>query len=163
MQTQDRNYGTATEHEAAEEHRAAGRYATDHGAEIGAAGPASMSARDERTWSVVAHLSVFLNLITGFLGPVVALVMWLVYRDHSQKVAFHALQTAVYQGAWLGILFAGWAITGLLTLILIGFLLIPVMALVSAVPFVHGAYAAYRVNKDGEYRYPIVADLIDGR
>ena len=167
MQAEDRNYGTATETESAEERRAAEHKTfAEREAAIGAVGledSATMSARDEKTWSVVAHLSVFLNLVTGFLGPVVALVMWLVYRDRSRKVAFHALQTAIYQGAWLGILFAGWTITGLLTLILIGFLLIPVMALVSVVPFAHGAYAAYKVSKDGEYRYPIVADLIDGR
>ena len=37
------------------------------------------------------------------------------------------------------------------------------MALLTLVPFAHAAYAAYRVSKDGEYRYPIVADLIDHR
>ncbi len=44
--------------------------------------------------------------------------------------------------AWLVLLGAGWALTGLLTLILVGFLLIPVMALANVVPFVHMAYAA---------------------
>ena len=34
-----------------------------------------MSPRDENTWSVLAHLSVFVNLLTGFLGPVVALII----------------------------------------------------------------------------------------
>jgi hypothetical protein len=37
-----------------------------------------MSSRDENTWSVLAHLSVFVNLLTGFLGPVVALIIWFV-------------------------------------------------------------------------------------
>jgi len=36
-----------------------------------------MGSRDENTWSALAHLSVFLNLVTGFLGPVAALVIWL--------------------------------------------------------------------------------------
>ena len=130
---------------------------------IGEGGPATMATQDERTWSVLAHLSMFLNLFTGFLGPVVALVIWLVYRDRSQKVALHALQSMWYQVAWLVILAVGWAFTGLLTLILIGFLLIPVMALISVMPFVHAAYAAYRVSKDGDYRYPFVADLIEAR
>ena len=130
---------------------------------IGEGGPATMAAQEERTWSVLAHLSMFLNLFTGFLGPVVALVIWLVYRDRSRKVAFHALQSMWYQVAWLVILAIGWAFTGLLTMILIGFLLIPVMALVSVVPFVHAAYAAYRVSKGDDYRYPFVADLIEAR
>jgi hypothetical protein len=42
----------------------------------GGLGTTTMSPKDENTWSVLAHLSVFLNLVTGFLGPVAALVIW---------------------------------------------------------------------------------------
>ena len=111
MQTDQRNYGV-----------------------VEGQGRGAMSAQDERTWSVLAHLSMFLNLVTGFLGPVAALIVWLVYRDRSQKVAFHALQSMWYQIGWLVILAAGWALTGLLTLVLVGFLLMPIMAIVSVVP-----------------------------
>ncbi|CAN5560833.1 hypothetical protein BH24ACT21_BH24ACT21_14090 [soil metagenome] len=45
---------------------------------------------------------------------------------------------------------------------LIGFLLMPVMALASLVPFIHGCYAAYKVSQGVEYRYPFIADRIDG-
>jgi uncharacterized Tic20 family protein len=119
------------------------------------------SAQEERTWSVLSHLSMFLNLFTGFLGPVATLIIWLVYKDHSEKVAFHALESMWYQIGWLVILAVGWTVTGLLTTILIGFVLLPVMALVSVVPFVHAAYAAYRVSWDDGYRYPIAADLVE--
>ena len=121
-----------------------------------------ISAQEERTWSVLSHLSMFLNLFTGFLGPVAALIIWLVYKERSQKVAFHALESMWYQIGWLVVLAVGWTVTGLLTMILIGFLLIPVMAVVSVVPFVHAAYAAYRVSRDEGYRYPIAADLVEG-
>ena len=130
---------------------------------VGEPGTAAMGAQDERTWSALAHLSIFLNLVTGFLVPVVALGIWLVYRDRSSKVAFQALQSMWYQVAWLVILTAGWIVTGILTIVLIGFLLMPAMALLSIVPFVHGAYAAYRVRRDGEYRYPFIADMIERR
>lgn len=123
----------------------------------------AISAQDERTWSLLSHLSMFLNLFTGFLGPVASLVIWLVYKDRSQKVAFHALESMWYQIGWLVILAVGWTITGLLTMILIGFLLIPVMAVVSVVPFAHAGYAAYRVSKGDEYRYPFAADLVTRR
>ena len=126
-------------------------------------GVAAMDTQDERTWSVLAHLSMFLNLVTGFLGPVAALVIWLIYRDRSPKVAFHALQSMWYQIGWLVILAVSWTITVLLTIVLIGFLLIPVMAIVSVVPFAHAGYAAYRVSKGEDYRYAFVADLIKGR
>lgn len=122
-----------------------------------------MSAQDERTWSVLAHLSMFLNLVTGFLGPVVALIIYVVYKDRSQKVAFNALQSMWYQIGWLIILALGWAATTLLLVVVIGFVLIPVMAIVSVVPFVHAGYAAYRVSKGEEYRYPFAADLVASR
>jgi uncharacterized Tic20 family protein len=122
-----------------------------------------MSAQDEKTWSVLSHLSMFLNLVTGFLGPVVALIIWLVYKDRSSKVAFHALQSMWYQIGWLVVLAVGWTVTALLLVVLIGFVLIPVMAIVSVVPFVHAGYAAYRVSQGENYRYPIAADVVERR
>lgn len=92
-----------------------------------------------------------------------ALVIWLVYRDRSQRVAFHALQSMWYQIGWLVMLVVGWTIIGLLTILLVGFLLIPVMAVVSIVPFVHAGYIAYKVSKGEDRRYPYVADLIENR
>jgi uncharacterized protein len=142
MQTEEQNYGVVGEHDAK---------------------GASMSAQEERSWSILAHLSIFLNLFTGFLGPVVALVIWLVYRDRSSKVAFHALQSMWYQVAWLVVLGIGWAFTGLLMMILIGFLFVPVMALLTIVSFAHAAYAAYKVGRDDDYRYPFIADLMEDR
>jgi uncharacterized Tic20 family protein len=123
--------------------------------------PVGMSAKDERTWSILAHLSILLDLVTGIGGPIAALIIWLVYKDKSQRVAFHALQSLWYQVAWIVILSAGWLITYILMLVLIGFLLIPVMAIVSVVPFVHQCYAAYKVSQGVEYRYPIIADMVD--
>ena len=142
MQTEEQNYGVVGEHDT---------------------NRATMSVQEEKSLSVLAHLSVFLNLFTGFLGPIVALVIWLVYRDRSQKVAFHALQSMWYQVAWLVILFTGWAMTTLLMLVLIGFLLVPVMTLLTLVPFATAAYAAYEVGQGVDYRYPFVADLMEDR
>jgi uncharacterized Tic20 family protein len=122
----------------------------------------AVSAQDEQTWSMLAHLSVLLNIITGIGGPIAALIIWLVYRDKSQRVAFHALQSLWYQVAWAVILAVGWFITVVLMFVLIGFLLVPVMAIASLVPFVHQCYAAYKVYQGTDYRYPVIADLIDG-
>ena len=175
MESREQNYGITGEAEAAERepvepyvveedhagqdqagYRAIEDEAVGHGA-------VAMGTREEKTWSVLSHLSGFLNIFTLFLGPVAALVVWLVYRDRSSKVAFNALQSAAYQGAWLAILGIGWSLTILLTFVLIGFLLIPAMMILTVVPFAHMGYAAYKVSKDGEYRYPIVADLIENR
>jgi uncharacterized protein len=128
----------------------------------GPGGPTTMGSRDEETWSALAHLSVFLNLFTGFLGPVGALVIWLMYKDRSPRVAFHALQSLWYQVAWMVILVVGWTVTTFLMIVLVGFLLVPVMVVASLVPFVHMAYAAYKVNQGVDYRYPWVSDLVGG-
>jgi uncharacterized Tic20 family protein len=123
----------------------------------------AMSAQDERTWSILAHLSMFLNLITGFLGPVAALIIWLVCRDRSPRVAFHALQSMWHQIGWLAILAVGWTATALLMVLLIGFVFIPVMVIVSVVPFVQTGYAAYKVSNGEDYRYPFAANLVESR
>jgi uncharacterized protein len=120
----------------------------------------AMSPQDERTWSAVAHLSVLAGL--AGLMPLGALIIWLVYKDRSPRVGFHALQALWYQVAWLVILVVGWFVTFVLSFVLIGLLLIPVMLIASLVPFVHGCYAAYRVNGGEDYRYPFIADKIDG-
>ena len=66
-----------------------------------------------------------------------------------------------YQVAWVVILAVGWTVAGLLTIILVGFLLFPVMIVLTFVPFVHMGYAAYKVSQDVDYRYPWVADLLE--
>jgi uncharacterized Tic20 family protein len=127
----------------------------------GGVGTSQMSVQDERMWSMLAHLSVLVSIITGIGGPIAALVIWLVYKDKSQRVAFHALQSLWYQVAWIVILFVGWMITGILSLVAIGLLLIPVMLLATFVPLVHMCYAAYKVNQGVDYRYPFIADMVD--
>jgi uncharacterized protein len=112
-----------------------------------------MSADDERTWAALAHLSTFLNLFTGFLGPVVAFVIWLVYRDESPTVASHALKSVFYQVAWLSAIFIGWTVTIALMAVLIGFLLVPVMAVVTLAPFVQASYEAYMAYRGAGRRY----------
>jgi uncharacterized Tic20 family protein len=113
----------------------------------------TMSVQDERTWSVLAHLSTFLNLFTGFLGPVAAFIIWLAHKDKSPTVAHHALRSVFYQTAWLVAIAVGWTITGLLMAVVIGFLLVPVMLLVTLAPFVQASYEAYMAYLGGGRRY----------
>lgn len=134
--------------------------ATDGPVGEGTGGRDTMTPQDERTWSVLAHLSVLAGLVG--LMPLGALVIWLVYKARSPRVGFHALQALWYQIAWLVILVVGWSVTFVLSFVLIGLLFIPVMLIASLVPFVHGCYAAYKVNEGVDYRYPFIADKIDG-
>jgi uncharacterized protein len=137
MKTDARNYGIQRE----------------YSPRLEVSAPGVMSVEGERTWSVLAHLSTFLNLFTGFLGPVAAFVIWLVYRDDSPTVARHALRSVFYQVAWLNAIFIGWTVTFALMAILVGFLLVPVMALVTLAPFVQASYEAYIAYRGGGRRY----------
>lgn len=109
---------------------------------------------DERTIAALAHASTLLNLITGFLGVIVAGVIWLSYRDRSRYVAFQALQSAVFQLAVLIVVAIGatitviaWTITGVLTAILIGLCLMPIALILTliviAIPLAAIAYQLY--------------------
>ena len=113
----------------------------------------AMRSQDERAWSALAHLSTYLNIFTGFLGPVAAFIIWLVHRDKSPTVAHHALRSVFYQVAWLVAIVVGWTITGVLMAVLIGFLLVPVMILVTLGPFVQASYEAYMAYSGAGRRY----------
>jgi uncharacterized Tic20 family protein len=140
MEREAANYGVQREHEP---------WPVPHRPPVGG----TMSVRDERTWSVLAHLSTFLNIFTGFLGPVAAFIIWLVHRDRSPTVAHHALRSVFYQVAWLVAIAVGWMITVALMAVLIGFLLVPVMLLVTLAPFVQATYEAYMAYLGAGRRY----------
>jgi uncharacterized protein len=125
----------------------------EYDAPIGTRVPGVMSLEGERVWSTVAHLSTFLNIFTGFLGPVAAFVIWVVYRDDSPTVAAHAMRSVLYQIVWLTAIFVGWSITFALMAILVGFLLVPVMLLVTLGPFVQASYEAYMAYRGAGRRY----------
>lgn len=131
----------------------------------------ALSSAEERTWSTLAHLSVLLNLITGFAGPIAALVIYLIYKDRSRKVAYHALQAMIFQLIWWyggGLLIgAMWAVVGVLSAILIGIVLIPlavVMTLVLvALPIgavIYGIVGAIQVNQGQDFKYWLVGDWV---
>jgi uncharacterized protein len=120
---------------------------------IGTRTPSVMGLEGERTWSALAHLSTFLNIFTGFLGPVAAFVIWVVYRDDSPTVAAHAMRSVLYQIVWLTAIFVGWSTTFALMAILVGFLLVPAMLLVTLGPFVQASYEAYMAYRGAGRRY----------
>lgn len=124
---------------------------------------ATMSAQDEKTWSIVAHLSVLAALVG--LMPFGALLVWLLYKDRSARVRFHALQALWYQIAWIGILLVYVFVTVILSILTLGIatiVLVPLAFLLGLVPLAHGCYAAYRVGQGEDYRYPFIADRLDG-
>lgn len=130
---------------------------------------APLSASEERTWAMLAHLSVLVNLFTAVLGPVAALLIYLLFKDRSRYVAYHSLQAFINQLIWwVGggvIIGVTWAVTGALTLALVGLLLIPLACLVSLMPIisvVQGVWGAVKTSSGEDFRYWWVGDWTRG-
>jgi uncharacterized Tic20 family protein len=135
--------------------------------------PAPLSPSDEHTWAMLAHLSVLINLVTGFLGPLAALIIYLVFRDRSRYVAYQSLQSAIFQLiAWVGggvVIGLIWAVTGILSALIIGILCIPfslvftiVFGLLPVAALVYGVYAAIQTSQGQDFRYWLVGDWVRG-
>lgn len=122
---------------------------------MGAPPQGSMTAQDEKTWSILAHVSVI-------VAPIGALIIWLVFKDKSPRVGFHALQALWYQIAWIVLLFAYFIVSSILSLVVIGVFMFILLPFLPLIPLVHGCYAAYKVSQGEDYRYPFIADKIDG-
>ncbi len=129
--------------------------------------PAPVTEDEERTWAMLAHLSVLLNLFTAILGPVAALIIYLMYKDRSRYIAYQSLQSLVMQLIlWIGggILAAiVWAITVPLMVVLVGFCLLPVAILVSLLPLaalVYGVIGAVQTNNHEDFRYWLIGDWV---
>ncbi len=158
--------------------------------EMAAGSEAVQVPTDEWTAAMLAHASALLTLILGMaggvgalVGPAVPLAMYLGYRERSRFVAFHALQSFVYQVAgvlsyavlaavlavWVAI---AWTASGLLSAVLVGLLLMPfallltllmVLLLVCA-PFswlAYGLYAAYQVYQGRNFRYWLIGEWLE--
>ncbi|HOA21976.1 MAG TPA: DUF4870 domain-containing protein [Anaerolineaceae bacterium] len=120
---------------------------------------------EERTWALLAHLSIFVNLFTGLLGTAAALVIYLIYKDKSKYVAYQSLQALIFQlvfflggGLLIGLV---WTITGLLSIILIGLILIPFALIFSLLPIgclAYAIYAAVETYHGKDFKYWLVGD-----
>jgi len=59
----------------------------------------------------------------------------------------------------------GGAIGTLFTILTFGIgaaLVVPLAGILGLIPFAHQLYAAYRVSQGEDYRYPFIADWLDG-
>lgn len=127
----------------------------------------AMSADDERTWALLAHLSVLLNLVTGFLGPVAAIVIYFAFKERSRFVRYHAMQSFLFQLlAWIGggiLATVLWVISIPLVVVIVGLCLIPFAILASLIPLaalVYGVIGGIQVSQGQDFRYWLVGDWV---
>lgn len=124
-----------------------------------------LDASEEHTLALLAHLSVLLNLFTGWLGLIPPFIIYLAYKDRSRYVAFQSLQALIFQlifffasGLLVGV---AWAITGVLSLVVVGLCLVPFALLISLAPLascVYGIVAAVKTNNGEDFKYWLVGN-----
>ncbi|MBU6247377.1 MAG: DUF4870 domain-containing protein [Xanthomonadaceae bacterium] len=119
---------------------------------------AGAPSADERQWAMFAHLSALVGgLLTGhwlgigcFLAP---LIIWQVKKDTMPFVADQAKEALNFNIT----VAIGGLLCGLLMFVLVGFLLLPALAIVWLVLVI---IASIKANEGVAYRYPFALRLI---
>jgi uncharacterized Tic20 family protein len=122
------------------------------------------SSRDPILLSTLAHLSILATLVIPFVAMVIPLLIWLLERnkpDRSEMIEFHAKQAFFYQVAIYLITGLLTVITVILSMILIGLILIPVVFIFPLIAIGYGVYGGIRVSQGENFRYIYIADFID--
>ncbi|MEV3984771.1 DUF4870 domain-containing protein [Nonomuraea sp. NPDC049758] len=102
---------------------------------------------DDTTMAMLAHL---LGLLVSWIGP---LVIYLMKKDESPYVRDQAAEALNFQIT----MFIGYAVAIVLSFVLVGLLLFPIIWIVSLIFHVQAAIAT---NRGENYRYPFAIRLI---
>lgn len=109
--------------------------------------PPPMSPEDQRLWATLTHIGgIFFN----FVAPLVA---YLVLRDRGGFIREH---TRVALNFHITVAIA-YVVCGILTVVFIGALLFPIVAVLT---IVFGIMAAVAANQGQFYRYPLSIEFI---
>jgi uncharacterized Tic20 family protein len=114
----------------------------------------SLSA-DEKLWGMLAHLLTLLGYVVVVGEYIAPLVIYLVYKDRSQFVAFHALQALFFQLLALAVIIA----LMLFSVVTLGcgiLLAAPLAIALAIAVLVYTIIAAIQANNGVWYELPIV-------
>lgn len=109
--------------------------------------------QEQKTWGMIAHLSSLSGLIIPLGNVIGPLVVWLIKKDTMPFVDDQGKEALNFNIT----VFIAAVVSGLLTLILIGFLLLLVVGLGWLVLTV---MAGIKANEGNTYRYPFTLRLI---
>lgn len=127
--------------------------------------PQPLTPAEEKQWAMLAHLSVLINLFTGFLGVAAPLVIYLIYKDRSRYVAYHSLQSLIFQAiCWFGgsaLAIVSSLLSGVIPFI--GLLCLPLACIFGILPIValvYGTYGGIQINNGQDFKYWLVGDWV---
>ena len=116
---------------------------------------------DERMWACLGHLSALSGILTSFIGNIVGpLIVWQVKKDTMPVAAEQAKEALNFNISWFiwGLLLT--AVMFALMLVVVGFLLIPLVAIYPIVWFVFSVIGGLKANEGKAYRYPLTIRFI---
>lgn len=124
-----------------------------------AAAWAAQAESSARQWAMFAHLSALLALLIGlpFIGP---LVIYLVKKDADPFVAEHAREALNFNISVFIYSIVSFVVVFALTIVLIGFLLIPLLFGIGIAWLVLLIVAAVKANAGERYRYPLTIRMV---
>ena len=103
--------------------------------------------KEEKTWGMACHLIAFCGFIIPLGSIIGPLVVWLIKKDEMPFVDDQGKESLNFQITLL----IAFIISGILTVVLIGFLLMFVLAIYAIVMII---IAAMKANEGESYRYP---------
>ena len=107
---------------------------------------------EERTWAMLCHLSVFVHVIP--LSPITGpLIIWLLKKEEFPLVDDQGKESLNFQITMI----IAFIISALLIFAIIGFVLLPTLAIFYLIVVIIGAIKAYNGEK---YRYPLTIRFI---
>ncbi len=127
----------------------------------------ALSTSEENTLALFAHLSILLNLVTGFLGLVPALIIHFAYKDRSRYVAYQSLQAVVFQ---LVFFFGAAILAGIVALVstplvlvcvgLFGLFLALLLALIPIAALIYSIVGAVDTYHGRDFQYWLVGQWL---
>jgi uncharacterized Tic20 family protein len=115
---------------------------------------AAMNEKDARTWAMLCHLGGLGVYIIPSVGHIIApLIFWLIKKDESPFVDDQGKESLNFQ-----ISITIYALVALLlTLVIIGFILLPAVGIFDLIMVI---IAAVKANSGEKYRYPLCIRFI---
>lgn len=110
-------------------------------------GEDTMPTKDERVFAALIYV---ISFFTAFIGP---LVIWLLKKDSSQFVDYHGRE---YLNFFISYTVYS-IVAGILTIVLVGFVLLPVIGIALVVFTIIAAVRAYEGT---DYRFPLIFRIL---
>ncbi len=113
------------------------------------------------TWTVLCHASAFLGFFLPVAGHLAGpLLVWLLKRDESPAIDEHGKESLNFQISMFIYTSALSVVCFILMFVLIGFLLIPLLAILYVADIVLVIIASLKASEGHFYRYPLTIRLI---